>query len=613
MPPLDTFRPEPGSLPTRDAIPARYKWDLTSICPTWDEWQAAYNQLDAAITAFTSFQGTLAQGADRLLASFKAMDEMGALSYRIWYYASLHYDEDQRNNDINARRQQVQILFAKQAQASSWFNPEVLSIAIEKIRGWMEENTDLALYRFAIESLFHEQEHVLDEQGERLMSYAGRFNSVPYDSYSALTTADVKFPTITLSNGNKVTLTYGQYRALLETNPNQDDRAIAYRTFHQTFADNQNTHAALYNGVLQRDWFHARARGYKTTLDAALHGNNIPTSVVENLIAVTKEGVEPLRRYHRLRRRVLGLSTYRLFDVFVPLVEHAARYPYDEVGAWIVDSVAPLGKTYQQNVTAAFDGRWIDVFENSGKRSGAYSAPVYGAHPYMLLNYNETLDAVFTLAHEMGHSMHTLLSHQSQPFVYAGYTIFVAEVPSTLNEALFLDLMLERARSREERIVLLQHAIDSIASTFYTQVMFADYELQAHRLVEHDQPVTADALNVIYRSLLEAYYGDVIDQEEVSQFTWARIPHFFSTPYYVYQYATCFASTARLMQGIRSNAAGEREDAVNRYLNLLKAGGSDYPMNLLARAGVDLSQPDTVRAVAAELDNLVRRLEGELG
>ena len=613
MPPLDTFRPEPGSLPTRDAIPARYKWDLTSICPTWDEWQAAYNQLDAAITAFTSFQGTLAQGADRLLASFKAMDEMGALSYRIWYYASLHYDEDQRNNDINARRQQVQILFAKQAQASSWFNPEVLSMAIEKIRGWMEENTDLALYRFAIESLFHEQEHVLDEQGERLMSYAGRFNSVPYDSYSALTTADVKFPTITLSNGNKVTLTYGQYRALLETNPNQDDRAIAYRTFHQTFADNQNTHAALYNGVLQRDWFHARARGYKTTLDAALHGNNIPTSVVENLIAVTKEGVEPLRRYHRLRRRVLGLSTYRLFDVFVPLVEHAARYPYDEVGAWIVDSVAPLGKTYQQNVTAAFDGRWIDVFENSGKRSGAYSAPVYGAHPYMLLNYNETLDAVFTLAHEMGHSMHTLLSHQSQPFVYAGYTIFVAEVPSTLNEALFLDLMLERARSREERIVLLQHAIDSIASTFYTQVMFADYELQAHRLVEHDQPVTADALNVIYRSLLEAYYGDVIDQEEVSQFTWARIPHFFSTPYYVYHYATCFASTARLMQGIRSNAAGEREDAVNRYLNLLKAGGSDYPMNLLARAGVDLSQPDTVRAVATELDNLVRRLEGELG
>ena len=613
MPPLETFRPEPGTLPTRDAIPPRYQWDLTSICRSWEEWQASYTQLDQAIAAFLSFQGTLGKSADRLVAAFKAMDEMGALSYRVWYYAALHYDEDQRNNEINARRQQVQILFAKQAQASSWFNPEVLAIPIATIRAWMEKNKDLALYRFAIESLFHEQEHVLDDQGERLMSYAGRFNSVPYDSYSALTTADVKFPSITLTNGTKVTLTYGQYRALLETNRNQEDRANAYRTFHQTFADNQNTYAALYNGVLQRDWFHARARGYKTTLDAALHGNNIPTSVVENLIAVTKQGVEPLRRYHRLRRRILGLASYRLFDVFVPLVEHNSRYPYDEVGAWIVDSVAPLGSTYQQHVKDAFDGRWIDVFENSGKRSGAYSAPVYGAHPYMLLNYNETLDAVFTLAHEMGHSMHTLLSHQTQPFVYAGYTIFVAEVPSTLNEALFLDLMLDRARSREERVVLLQHAIDSIASTFYTQVMFADYELQTHRLVEQDQPVTAEVLSAIYSSLVEAYYGDVIDKEELSQYTWARIPHFFSTPYYVYQYATCFASTARLMQGIRSNDPGERENGVNRYLDLLKAGGSDYPMNLLARAGVDLSQPDTVRAVSAELDVLVARLEQELG
>ena len=612
MPPLDTFRPEPGSLPTRDAIPPRYKWDLTSICQNWDEWQAAYKELDQAIAAFIAFQGTLAQGASRLLKAFKAMDAMGALSYRVWYFAALHYDEDQRNNEINARRQQVQILFAKQQQASSWFNPELLAIPIETVRAWLDSNRELGVYRFAIESLFHEQEHVLDEQGEKLMSYAGRFNSVPHDSYSALTTADVKFPSITLTDGSKVTLTYGQYRALLETNRNQGDRANAYRTFHQTFADTQNTFAALYNGVLQRDWFHARARGYKTTLDAALHGNNIPISVVENLIAVTKQGVEPLRRYHRLRRRVLGLSTYRLYDVFIPLVEHIAKYPYDEVGAWIVDSVVPLGHDYQHHVRSAFDGRWIDVFENSGKRSGAYSAPVYGAHPYMLLNYNETLDAVFTLAHEMGHSMHTLLSHQAQPFVYAGYTIFVAEVPSTLNEALFLDLMLERAHSRDERVVLLQHAIDSIASTFYTQVMFADYELQAHRLVEQDQPVTADVLSSIYSSLLDAYYGDVIDREELSQFTWARIPHFFSTPYYVYQYATCFASTARLMQSIRSKNPGEREDAVNRYLNLLRAGGSDYPMNLLAHAGVDLSQPDTVRAVSAELDSLVGRLEAEL-
>jgi oligoendopeptidase F len=477
----------------------------------------------------------------------------------------------------------------------------------------MDGNADLAVYRFAVEALFHEQEHVLDERGERLLSFAGRFGSVPHDSYSALTTADMKFPSITLSSGEAITLTYGQYRALLETNRRQEDRATAYRAFHQAYADNQNTYASLYNGVLQRDWFHARARGYESTLHAALHGNNIPTSVVENLIGVAKAGVAPLRRYHRLRRKSLGLDRYCLYDIFVPLVQHEAKYPYDDVGPWIVDSVAPLGPEYQQRVRTAFDGRWIDVFENAGKRSGAYSAPVYGAHPYMLMNYNETLDSVFTLAHEMGHSMHTLLSHQMQPFVYAGYTIFVAEVPSTLSEALFLDLMLERAGSREQRAVLLQHAIDSIAGTFYTQVMFADFELQAHRLVEQDQPVTADVLSTIYTTLLRDYYGDVIDDEPISRFTWARIPHFFSTPYYVYQYATCFASTARLMQSLRSADAVAKAQAVDRYLTLLAAGGSAYPMDLLARAGVDLSQPDTVAAVATELDGLVSKLEGELG
>ena len=601
--------PNDPLIKSREEIPFEYTWDVTAICRDWDDWTAAYQRLEAAIDAFPSLQGTLARGPEALLAAYRAMDEIGALSYRVWYFAALQYDQDQRDNTINARRQQVQILFAKQQQAGAWFNPELLAIPLETVRGWMASNPDLATYRFAVESLFHEQEHVLDEDGERLLSYAGRFDSVPHDSYAALTTADARFPTITLSTGERVTLTYGQYRALLETNRHQEDRATAYRAFHQMYADAQNTHAALYGGVLQRDWFHARARRYRTTLDAALHGNNIPPAVVENLIAVTRDGVAPLRRYHRLRRRALGLDTYKLFDAFVPLVEFDRRYPYDEVGEWIVESAAPLGSEYQNQVRRAFRERWIDVYENAGKRHGAYSAPVYGAHPYMLLNYNETLDAVFTLAHEMGHSMHTLLSHQTQPFVYAGYTIFVAEVPSTLSEALFLDHMLVRAGSREERIVLLQHAIDSITSTFYTQVLFADFELRAHRMVEQDQPVTVDTLSALYAGLLRDYYGDAIDEEEGSRLTWARISHFFSTPYYVYQYATCFASTASLMQGIRGPGGAE---AVGRYLDLLKAGGSDYPMNLLARAGVDLSRPDTVRAVSTQLDALVARLEGEL-
>jgi oligoendopeptidase F len=612
MPQTELYRPEPGHLPDRRAIPERYKWQLAGICRDWDEWTGLYRELSDGIEKLKAFEGTLGRSGADLLAAFKAQDAVGALMYRVWYFASLQYDQDQRDNEVNARRQQVQILFAKHQQAVSWFNPELLQIPADTVRRWMDGDADLAVYRFAIESLWHEQQHVLDAQGERLMSYSGRFNSIPYDAYAALTTADMKFPTIALSTGEQVALTYGQYRAILETNRVQENRATAYRRFHQGYADNLNTYAALYNGVLQRDWFHARARGYPSTLDAALHGNNIPTSVVETLIQEAKAGVQPLRRYHRLRRRVLGVETYRLFDVFVPLVQHDVRYPYDEVLDWITTSVGPLGREYQDNVRRAFEGGWIDVFENAGKRSGAYSAPVYGSHPYMLLNYNETLDAVFTLAHEMGHSMHTLLAHRAQPFVYAGYTIFVAEVPSTLSEALFLDFMLERARSREERAVLLQHAIDSIASTFFTQVLFADFELQAHRLVEQDQPVTSAALSGIYAGLLREYYGDVIDEEEISRVTWARIPHFFSTPYYVYQYSTCFASTARLMQDLRSSNGATREGAVSRYLSLLEAGGSDYPVTLLQKAGVDLTKPDTVRAVSAELDQLVTKLEREL-
>jgi len=344
----------------------------------------------------------------------------------------------------------------------------------------------------------------------------------------------------------------------------------------------------------------------------ALHGNNIPTSVVENLIETTKQGTEPLQRYHRLRKRVLGLSSYHSYDHLIPLVDVNRRYPYEDALEWLPDSVAPLGADYQRRLREGLTGDWIDVYENIGKRSGAYSAPVYGVHPYMLMNYNDTLDAVFTLAHEVGHSMHTLLAHAHQPFVYAGYTIFIAEVPSTLSEALFLDYLLARTTDQRERIVLLQHAIDGIVGTFYTQVMFADYELQAHRLVEEGRPVTADGLSDIYFTLLKAYYGDAIDYDELSRVTWARIPHFYSTPYYVYQYATCFASSAQLMKQLALGTDADRAAALDRYLTLLKAGGSDHPMTLLQKAGVDLSQPETVRAVVDQLDSLVSRLEREI-
>jgi oligoendopeptidase F len=607
--------PAPASstlVPARDALDPRFTWDLSSIFSNWDAWEAGYQTLDSGIAAFRRYEGTLAQGGDQLLAALQEQDTLGQLAYKVSYFASLQYDQDQRDNAVNGRRQRVQLLIARWREATSWFNPEVLRIPIATVRGWMDASPALAVYRFFIEDLFRQQAHVLDEAGERLLSLASGLSGVPHDAYAALSTADARFPTIRLSTGESVQVSYGQYRKLLATCRNQVDRRAAYEALYDTYAGSLNTYAALYNGVMQREWFEARARGYKTTLEAALFGNDIPTAVVENLIRETKAGVEPFRRYHRLRRRVLGLTEYYAFDGFVPLVDHDVPYRYEDVLDWITDSLAPLGNDYVRRVRDAFQGRWIDVYENQGKRSGAYSAPVYGAHPYMLLNYNDTLDAVFTLAHEMGHSIHTLLSHETQPFVYAGYTIFVAEVPSTLSEALLLDLMLERATTREERIVLLQHAIDGIVGTFYNQVLFADFELEAHRLVEEERPVTSDVLSELYGRLLDQYWGDALSPDPRARFTWARIPHFFQSPYYVYQYATCFASTAKLMSDVQSPNLTVRQAAVDRYLTLLRAGGSDYPMNLLARAGVDLSQPDTVRAVSRQLDDLVTRLEEEL-
>jgi oligoendopeptidase F len=593
----------------RAEIDDAHKWNLSDIYPDWKLWDEARVELERRIGEYAALKGTLASGPERLLAAYQLNDGLGQLAYKVYFFPSLKYDEDQRDNQVNARRQQVQALMARWQEATSWFSPELLTIPLETVRKWMAGSDELAVYRFAIEEVYRLQEHVLDEAGERLLSYSARFSSAPHEAYQSLSTADAKFPEVTLSTGEKVTMSYSQYRAVLATNRNQDDRRQAFLAHYGTYNNSLNTYSTIYHGVCQRDWFHARARGYKTTIEAALHGNAIPRSVVDTLIAATRAGVEPLRRYHRLRRRALKLDRYYPYDFSIPIVEWDQRYAYADVLKPIVDAVAPLGPEYQSRMWRGFRERWIDVYENDGKRSGAYSAPVYGVHPYMLLNWADTLDDVFTLAHEMGHSMHTMLSHERQPFVYSDYTIFVAEVPSTLSEALLLEHWLERATDRDERIVLLQHAIDNITATFYTQVLFADFELAAHEKVEGDEPITAEVLNDLYKERFEAYYGDSVDIEPLTPITWARIPHFFNMPYYVYQYATCFASAAKIAREIMEGPEPSRHAAVTRYMDLLGAGGSDHPMTLLKKAGVDLSQPETVGAVVEQLDGLVSRLE----
>lgn len=595
----------------RAEIPAQYKWDFTPIYPSWDAWDAGMKDMQAKMEAFAALKGTLAHGPSAVLKAYRAYDEIGMMQYKVYRYPGLQRDIDTRNQEVAGKFQRVGAVFAQFGTATAWFTPELLLIPQATMEKWIAETPDLEIYRFTILDRYRQQAHVLDEKGEKLLSFATRFSQTPGATFQELSTSDIKFPKVTLSDGKELTLSPGAYQQVLATNYNQADRAKTFDAYIKTYAATANTYAAIYNGIMQRGWFMAQARSYPTTLDAALDDNAIPPAVVETLIDTVRKGTGPLQRYAKLRQRLLGLETYHLYDGTIPIYKSEKVYPYDESKELVISSVEPLGADYGAKYRKFVSGGRIDVYENEGKRSGAYNAGVYGVGPYLLLNYNDTLDAVFTFAHEAGHAMHTVLSYETQPFVNADYTIFVAEVASTTNERFLLQKLLQTTTDPKERFLLLQHAVDSIVGTFYTQVLFADYELQAHRRVEQGQPITADVLNGIYQKLLKDYYGDAVTIDEAYKYTWTRIPHFYNSPYYVYQYATCFASSAKLFKDMTTGDEASRKAATARYLTLLKSGGNDYPMTQLKQAGVDLTQQATVQAVVDQMNELVGQMEAE--
>ena len=605
------FADKPTTL-KRSEISAEYKWDLTDIYADWDAWQADYDKLQDLMDQYASLKGTLNSGPDALLKAFQLSDQLGILADKVYHYASLNRDVDSRNNDVAAKLQQVQILFSKFGTATAWFDPELLSIPWETLSKWLDSAPDLAPYRFSLEDLHRQQSHVLDEEGERLLSYFSRFNSTPRSIHAELSTSDIKFPDVVLANGDTVTVTPGEYHLITSTNRNQADRRLAFETRNGLYNANINTYAAIYNGICQRDWAVAQARNYSSCLGAALDGDNVPMDVYLNLIEEVRKATEPLKRYQELRKKALGLDDYHLYDSGIPVVDFDKKYDYSEVEKIIENGVSVLGSNYEKRLKKAFEGGWVDVYENEGKRSGAYSAGVYSVHPYMLLNYSDTMEDMFTVAHEMGHTMHTMYANESQPYATSDYTIFVAEVASTTNEALLLNYLMKNTTDPKERIALLSRAIDNISGTFYTQVMFADFELQAHQLAEQGKPITADVLNGIYRQLLKDYYGDAVAHDDLYDITWARIPHFYFAPFYVYQYATCFASSAKIVSDIEDAGRWSQKKVVNRYLDLLKSGGSDYPMEELKAAGVDLSKPGTIQSVLDEMNSLVDQFEAEV-
>lgn len=595
----------------RAEIAVEYRWDFTPIYADWQTWEAGMKDIEQRIDAFARLKGSLKSGPQAVLKAYQALDEIGMLQYKVYGYTALQRDVDTRNQDISGKFQRVMALFAKLGTATSWFTPELLQVPQVEMEKWILATAALQPYQFTIIDNYRQQQHVLDEKGERLLSYAAQLSASPKAAFQELSTSDIKFPLVTLSDGKEIKLSPGTYQSVLATNYQQADRAKAFEAYLKTYAASTHTYAALYNGVLQRDWFNAQARNFPSALAAALDGNAIPTSVVTTLVETVRQGTAPLQRYMKLRRKLLRLPSYHLYDGSIAIYQSDKKYPYADARAQVLASVAPLGADYVAKYHKFMAGRQIDVYETEGKRSGAYVSGIYGVGPYMLLNHNDTQDALFTLAHEGGHAMHTVLSHETQPFVTADYTIFVAEVASTTNERFLLQHLLQQTTDPKERFLLLQHAVDSIVGTFYTQVLFADFELQAHRLVEQGQPVTSEVLGNIYLKLLKDYYGDAVSVDDLYKYTWSRIPHFYNSPYYVYQYATCFASSAKLFKDMTSGPAAERAAATGRYLTLLRSGGNDHPMKQLQKAGVDLSQRSTVQALVDQMQELVGQMEVE--
>ena len=597
---------------SRDEVPEKYKWDLSPIYSSWDEWENGLKDMEAKMETITSFKGKLKEDVKYLIDVKKLEDEIGILSYKVYRYPQLTLDTDTRNQDASSKLQRVQIVFSKFGTATSWVNPEILEIPWDKMKNWLDDNPELNPYRFEIEDLYRQQEHVLDEEKETLLSFFSQFNGTPRNIYTSISTTDVKFPEIELSNGEKVKATNGNYSRILATNHNQDDRKMIFEAHYGTYTDFKNTYASIYDAVCKKDWSSARSRKYSSSLESYLESNNIPVEVYMNLVEKVKANTEPLKKYNRLRKKALGLDKYYSYDGSISLVESDVKYNYDDATEYVLASVKPLGSDYQDKLKTALSGGWLDVYETPGKRSGAYSAGVYGVHPYMLLNYNETIDAVFTLGHELGHTMHTLLAQENQPFSTSSYTIFVAEVASTFNERLLLDYFLERTDDPKERIGLLQQAIRAITGTFYFQTILADFELQVHQMVEEGKPITANVLDGIMTELFDIYYGNSVEKDEFLKSVWARIPHIYRTPFYVYQYATCFVSSAKLYNDLMKAPDSEKGAMVERYLNLLESGGNNYPMEQLKLAGVDLTKPETMDPVFEEFSKLVDQLEVEL-
>jgi oligoendopeptidase F len=595
-------------LPARDEIDARFKWKLEDIYASEEDWEADFKKAQQLSEKINTYKGRLADSAEILLECLKLRDELSALAEKVFAYARMRRDENNAEPKYQVLTDRAVTLVTQVNASMSFIVPEIISLDEGLLKKSIEEMEGLSLYRHFFHDILRQKKHVLSDREEELLALADEVMDASADIFNMFNVADIWFGTIRDENGREIEVTKGRYKKLLESKDRRV-RKDAFHTLYNSYRAVRNTLASSLSSNIKKNRFYANVRRYGSSLHASLDGDNVPADVYDNLIDTVNRNLPLLHRYVRLRKKALKLDELHMYDLYVPVVEQPTRHiSYEEALETVKNGLAALGCSYIEDLAKAFEAGWIDVYENQGKTSGAYSWGTYLTHPYVLLNYQDTINDVFTIAHEMGHALHSYYTNKTQPYIYSDYKILVAEVASTVNESLLMDYLLSVTMDRKERAYLLNHWLEEFRGTLFRQTMFAEFEKISHEMIEKGEALNADGFCRIYRGLNEKYFGPEVVIDEDIDMEWARIPHFYRS-FYVYKYATGISAAVSLSRQI----LGDGVPAIDRYLEFLKSGGSDYPLELLKKAGVDLTVPKPIEDALKTFEKVLDELEGMLG
>ena len=593
---------------TRADISEKYKWNLTDLFQTDDAWRESLNELIPKLDKVETFKGKLTKSPAGLLNALEYNTEIIKEASKLYIYASMNSDLDTRNMKYTGMKQELQQLFSKFGSRSAFIEPEILTADWETIDGFIKQEPKLEVYRMALEDMFRTKKHTLSEPEERIMALAGTISGTTGSIYGTFTDAEMPKPEITLSNGEKIELGSSEY-SQIRASANRTDRELAFKAYWDNFAKFKASFGEMLNGKVNADLFQFRARHYDSSLEATLYPNDIPVEVYHSLISNVNKSLPAFHRYLEIKKRMMGVDTLKYLDLYAPVVKDVdLKYDFEDATKIVLEALKPLGTEYVATVKKALNERWIDVFPTSGKRSGGYSnGAFYDGHPYILLNYNNLYSDVSTLAHELGHTMHSYYSNKTQPYPLSRYQTFVAEVASTFNEVLLFNYIIGTVKDDDVKLSILMNWLDSFKGSLFRQAQFAEFELKIHEEAEQGKPLTGDTFCQIYKDITDKYYGNnqgICKVDDYMNMEWAFIPHFYRS-FYVYQYSTSFTASISLAEKVMS---GDKE-ALKNYLKFISSGGSDYPIELLKKAGVDMTTSDPFEKTTASMNRVMDEIE----